>query len=470
MNTHAIIGLFDFLPEIFLSLLMICVLISGLYKDIAKASWWMASIGVFLCIVYLVKCNIYLISPGLIAGVLSNDFKAIVFKGVLLSFTLLILLFYGGMTRVKTWAHGYHEFVVIVLIASIGGMIAISARNFLILYISLELMALSSYVLAAYDRDQKFSTEAGMKYFILGSLSSCIFIFGMSYIYGFTGSLSYYVVGDLLASGQYSTGLLAGIFILLIALLFKLSIFPFHFWAPDIYQGSPFISVAFFASIPKFAVVCVLINIIQFVIGSIHNIWSSSFIFLAIISMIIGSLGAISQTSFKRLMGYSTVLNMGFVLLALGSGSNGQSAAILYQMIYSIASIGLFATLAISISPSASDYPIDSLAGFGKVKKLAAFSISVFMFSLVGIPPLAGFFAKFYVIEEIIRSGLYISAIITLMISVISAYYYINVVKVMYFMTPSDKQERLHESSMLVFVITVCTVITLLYPMIQQLL
>jgi len=470
MNTHAIIGLFDFLPEIFLSCLMVCILISGLYKDIAKASWWIASIGVFLSICFLLKANGLLVSNGLVADVVSNDFKGIIFKSFLLSFTLLILLFYGGMTRVKTWAHGYHEFVVIVLIASIGGMIAISARNFLILYIALELMALSSYVLAAYDRDQKFSTEAGMKYFILGSLSSCIFIFGMSYIYGFTGSLSYYVVGDLLASGQYSSGLLAGIFILLIALLFKLSIFPFHFWAPDVYQGSPFISVAFFASVPKFAIVCVFINIIQFVIGGIHNIWANSFIFLGITSMIIGSLGAISQTSFKRLMGYSTVLNMGFVLLALSTGPHGHSAAILYQIIYSIASIGLFATLTISISPNANDYPIASLAGFGKVKKLAAFSISVFMFSLVGIPPLAGFFAKFYVIETLIERHLYISSVIVLLISVISAYYYINIVKIMYFIQPSDKQEKLHESSMLVFVITVCTVITLFYPMIQQLL
>ncbi len=470
-------------PEIILTLSTVIILISGLYSSISKASWWLGCFAVALTIVFMIGNHAYIDTNNIsVLGGIANDPMSLMLKFVVLSFAFLILIFYGGMVRVipqkeaiiqqssmKSWAHESHEFVVIILLATIGAMITISARNFLILYVALELIALASYILASYDRDNLLSTEAGMKYFVLGSLASCIMIFGMSFIYGFSGSLSFYKLHNLLADGLYSSGLISGIAIFLIGILFKLSIAPFHFWTPDIYQGSPIISVAFFASIPKFAVLCALINIINLSISDISHLWSKFFIALSIMSMIIGAFGAIIQKSFKRLMGYSTVLNMGFVLLALATASkDGYVAALIYQILYAVSSIGIFAILAITTPQDAQDYEISSLAGFGLIKKLAAFAMSIFMFSLVGIPPMAGFFAKFYVIRNAVANHLYVAAIVALIISVASAFYYINIVKVMYFTQPSEKQIRLNESSSLGFVISICVAITMLLPVIQN--
>lgn len=467
MKEYMLIDFVPFIPEILLSILAIFILIIGLYGQISKAAWWIAAVAV-LGVISFINQNPVLLTKNIILGGLFNHPMSIWIKTILLCFTLLILIFYGGLSRVKLFTHGRHEFVVIVLLGCIGSMIAISSRNFLYLYIALELVSLSSYILAAYDRDLKFSTEAGMKYFILGSLSSCLMVFGMSYIYGFSGSLLFSDVASLLKQGVYSPGLIAGIFLFLCGILFKLSIYPFHFWIADIYQGSPLISVAFFTTIPKFASIAAMLNIINYVIGNVIEIWQTSFIILSVLSMLVGALGAITQTSLKRLMGYSTILNMGFVLFALSMNtSKGFSAAIIYQIIYSISCLGLFATLSITTNPSAEDYDIKTLEGFGFVKKLAAFSISIFMFSLVGIPPMAGFFAKFYVIESAIDLEMYQVAIAILLITVISAFYYINIVKVMYFSLPSEKQLKLHESTLLVFIISLCTVIILIFPLIQ---
>lgn len=462
--------LIPFSLEILIALTAAILLVLGLYGSLSKAIWWISGICIIVSIILFTNNESYL-SQGEVLEGMTNDQLTSWFKAVLLSFTALILLFYGGLTRVKVWNHGHHEYVILVLLASVGGMAAISARNFLFLYVALELMALVSYVLASYDRENKLSSEAGMKYFILGSLSSCVLVFGMSYIYGFSGSLSFNSIQELIFNGTYSVGLLTGIMIFIIGILFKLSVAPFHFWTPDIYQGSPLISVAFFSSVPKFTSVIVLINIVNLVISDIQNLWSPFFVILSIISMIVGSVGAIVQKSFKRLMGYSAVLNLGFVLLAISTGTKqGYDAAIMYQIIYSVSSIGLFATLAITSIPDSGDYEISQLRGFGRVKKMAAFAIGVFMFSFVGIPPLAGFFGKFYVIAGLVGKGYYLASVCALLISVISAFYYINIVKVMYFMQPEEKQIRLHESSSLGLVITFCAGFVLIFPLIQHLL
>lgn len=455
-------------PEIFTGVIACFALILGLYKSFSKAIWWISGSLMLVVLIYLLSNN-GIVTQGDIFGGYSNDNLAIWLKSVLLSFTLLLLIFYGGMTRVKIWVHGHHEFVVLILLAAIGGMVAISARNFLILFVAIELVSIISYIIVAYERDNPLSVEAGMKYFILGSLASCIMIFGMSYIYGFSGSLSFASIKLILSKHLYSAGLIAGIFIFLAGLFFKMSLAPFHFWIPDIYQGAPFVSTAFLASIPKFIAVIVLINIVNFVIIDIKEFWEHGFILISILSMVIGAFGAIKQSSIKRLMGYSAVLNMGFVLLAIATASTkGFVAAIIYQIIYSLSSIGLFANLAITIFPDAEDYPISNLIGFGIVKKLAAFSMSIFMFSMAAIPPLAGFFGKFYVLSSSINNGFYVASIIALLVSVIAAYYYINIVRLMYFSQPIGKTQRLHESSALVFVISISIAIILLFPFIPH--
>jgi NADH-quinone oxidoreductase subunit N len=458
-----------FIPEFIIAIAAFISLVLGLYGNISKAIWWIGSIFLILSIYLLIKFPIF-ISNKIVLGGLANDHVSIWIKVILLFFAILIAFFHGGMSRVRIWHHGHHEFIVLMLLATVGAMFAVSARNFLILFVSIELVSLVSYIIAAYDRDNKFSSEAGMKYFILGSLASCIMIFGLSYIYGFSGSLSFSGVNFILAKNVHSTGLIAGLAIFLCGIFFKLSIVPFHFWTPDIYQGSPFISVAFLTSIPKFTFVVVLVNLVNLVMMDIKSLWQNLFIILALSTILVGALGAIVQKSLKRLMGYSAVLNLGFVLLAISTGtSKGFAAAIIYQLIYSLSSIGLFATLAITIFPDAEDYLISNLSGFGIVKKLAAFSMSVFMFSMAGIPPLAGFFAKFYIISALINQFQYVALIIALLSSVIAAFYYINIVRTMYFIQPQDRTLRLHESSALAFVISISTGFVLLFPFLQHL-
>jgi NADH-quinone oxidoreductase subunit N len=466
--SEILLNFIPFIPELVVAFGAFICLILGLYGNMSKAIWWISAVFVTISLAMLLKTPIFVTSKEILGG-LANDPVTIWLKLIILFFTLLLFCFHGGISRVRIWNHGHHEFIVLILLAVVGAMFAISARNFLILFVSIELVSLVSYIIAAYDRDNKFSSEAGMKYFILGSLASCIMIFGMSYIYGFSGSLSFSGVNLILSKNLYSAGLIAGLVIFLCGIFFKLSIVPFHFWTPDIYQGSPLISVAFLTSIPKFTYVVVLVNLVNLVLIDVKSLWQTLFMVFAIASILVGALGAIVQKSLKRLMGYSTILNLGFVLLAISTGtSKGFAAAIMYQLIYSLASIGLFATLAITIFPDAEDYKISNLAGFGTVKKLAAFSLSVFMFSMAGIPPLAGFFAKFYVISAMVNQFQYVAAVIALLSTVISAFYYINIVRTMYFTQPSDKALRLHESSALVAVISISTGLTLLFPFIQQ--
>jgi NADH-quinone oxidoreductase subunit N len=463
MSSDILLQLIPFAPEIFIIALAIFCLIFGLYNSFSKAIWWVASIGLIFCLLLMSKNDALIVTKPVLGGIVNEEIS-IWLKSILISFTILILIFYGGLNRVKVYEHGRHEFVIIILIATVGSMFAISARSFLVLYIALEIVSLSSYILASYDRDLNFSAEAGVKYFILGSLSSCLMIFGMSYIYGFSGAFDYASV-SFISQENLSIGLASGIFLFCCGLLFKLSIFPFHFWTPDIYQGSPFISVAFFTSIPKFASIAGMYNIIKYVISGFDYLWFNGLVIIAIASMVIGGVGALQQKSFKRMIGYSTILNMGFILLSLSLNStNGFTAAIIYQVVYSVSTLGLLAALAITTSPSSEDYQISTLSGFGFVKKLAAFSISIFMFSLVGIPPLAGFFAKFYVIEALVNKQMYSIAAIVLLISVVAAFYYINIVKVMYFSTPNEKQLKLHESTAMVFVISICTFIAMFFP------
>ncbi|MDX2049795.1 MAG: NADH-quinone oxidoreductase subunit N [Rickettsiaceae bacterium] len=458
--------IFGVMPEAYLSVISILLLIIGLYGNLSKAIWWIASILLIPVIINLLSNNGFTPENEILGGLKNTSF-ALMIKAFILSFGMLILIFYGGLGRIKIWRHGHHEYVILILLSCVSGMIAVSASNFLILYTSLEIMALINYVLASYDRESKISQEAGIKYFILGSLSSCIMVFGMSYTYGFSGSLSFEHIHNVLTLKTYSPALLAGLTMFIAGILFKLSIAPFHFWTQDVYQGSPLISVAFFASIPKITVLASLINIISGVIYPLHHLWQNIFIALAVLSMVIGGFGGIAQTSLKRLISYSTIFNMGFILLAIScANEEAFRAAIMFQIIYSLASIGLLATLSITIVPSSDDYPIANLIGFGIVKKLAAFAISIFTFSFIGIPPLAGFFGKIYILAASIKSHLYITSVTALILSVVASTYYLSILKTMYFTQPSGKQIRLHEASSVTLVAYICAVFILLFPFI----
>ncbi len=462
-----LMSIFPIIPEICVGLISIFCLITGLYHSMAKAIWWIAAGLLLILLVMIMKFSpIFLTQDVVLGGIINNPINMWQ-KTMLISFTILILIFYGGMGKIKYWHHGHHEYICLLLFSLAACMIAISARDFLILYTSLELVAIVGYIFACYDRNTSFSAEAGMKYFILGSLISSTMIFGMSYIYGFAGSLLFGDIKVIMNTGWYSPGLIVGLLFFIIGILFKLSVAPFHFWTQDVYQGAPFTSLAYFSSLPKFTALITLINIIEYVIIDIKHLWQDAFIILAITSMMIGGFGAILQNSFKRLIGYSTILNAGFVMLALSLGNpSGYGAAIMYQIIYSVCMIGLIGVLAITIVPFAEDYSIDNLVGFGVVKKLGAFAMSIFIFSLVGIPPLAGFFGKYYIIAAVLDSEYYVASIIALLVTVISSFYYINIVRLIYFTPPNIPQIRLHETSSIVLIIFICAVFITLFPLI----
>ncbi|MDX1924015.1 MAG: NADH-quinone oxidoreductase subunit N [Rickettsiaceae bacterium] len=454
------------IPEISLTLIALFCMILGLYGSMAKAIWWIAGILIIPFIIFLFGFGGENISGNVTLGSLVINLHTQFEKGILLFFALLLLLFYGGLGRIRYWTHGHHEYIVLLLLSTISGMIAISARDFLVLYASLELMSLVGYVFASYDRDSVLSSEAGMKYFILGSLVSCIMLFGMSYIYGFSGSLSFADIRAFIANNPSNPGLIAGLMIFLFGILFKLSLAPLHFWTQDVYQGSPLISVAYFSSIPKFVTLVSLLNIRGYVLPDLTAVFAPMWIGVALVSMFIGAFGAIAQTSLKRLIGYSAILNSGFVLLGMSAlETHGLSESLIYQIIYSVSAIGLLAVLAITIVPEADDYPVQNLSGFGAVKKLAAFSISVFIFSLAGIPPLAGFFGKALVIWCALTAEYFVSSTISVLLSVVAAFYYINIVRLIYFSAPTIPQIRLHESSCLVIVISFATAFVILFPL-----
>lgn len=457
------------LPEISVLATALFVLVAGLVKNYAKACWWIAILGISVAAYYSLNFEQNLTIIDLFDGMIMIDNSSQLIKLVLIILTMLILIFYGGVIKIKNWDYGLHEYIFITLLALIGSMLLVSSRNLLMFYVSLELVSLSSYVLVAYDRDKLLSTESGVKYFILGSLSSCILIFGLSFIYGFSGTLDFKELNSFLNYQHLSPGIMIGFFLLIASLLFKLSIVPFHAWTTDVYQGAPLIVVAFISSVPKLAMVSGLINIINWLLVDLKNEWSHIFIVFGLLSVIFGSFGAIVQNSIKRLMGYSAILNMGLVLLVLSSASTrGFSAALIYQIIYGIAVIGLFATLSISIDPESEDFEINELSGFGRVKKLAAFSISVFMFSIAGIPPFAGFFGKYLIFSSLIDQGYYLISGVTILITVASAFYYINIIKVIYFLPPVKKVLRLHETKCLITVSAICTVISLTLPLLVK--
>lgn len=344
------------------------------------------------------------------------------------------------------------EFLALMMISTVGGMFLISANDFLTFYLALELQGLALYLLASMNKKSAQSSEAGMKYFILGSVASGILLFGVSLIYGFSGTTSFTTLSELYAGGQSQVpmAVLMGFILVIIAMFFKISAAPFHMWAPDVYQGSPTIVTTFFATVAKFVSTMVLIRLFYTVALSWVGI-NKILIFVALASILVGSFGAIWQKNIKRLLAYSSIGHIGFVILGLAAfNREAISACVFYMVIYAILSLGSFGFLNLICSKDESKagqeddaendkiFDISSLSGLAKTNPVMAMSFAVLMFSTAGIPPFAGFFSKFYVIMAALRGGFMIPAIAAIILSVVSAYYYLRIVKVMYFDEPKD--------------------------------
>src|SRR6195952_1523346 len=324
---------------------------------------------------------------------------------------------------------------LMVLLSTLGMMVLISAGDLIMLYLGLELMSLALYVVAASNRDNAKSTEAGLKYFVLGALSSGMLLYGASLIYGFTGTVSF--AGIAAAARTGSVGIVFGLVFLLAGLCFKVSAVPFHMWTPDVYEGAPTPVTAFFASAPKVAALAVFTRVALTAFPGIVPQWQQIVVFVAIASMVLGSFAAIGQKNIKRLMAYSSIGHMGFALVGLASGTvEGAQGVLVYAAIYVAMTLGSFSVILTMKRNGQAVEQISDFAGLSRTNPMLAFFFAMLLFSLAGIPPLAGFFAKWYVFVAAINAHLFTLAVIGVLSSVVGAYYYLTIVKVMYFEEP----------------------------------
>ena len=331
------------------------------------------------------------------------------------------------------------EIPVLILLATAGMMMMVSAGDLIALYLGLELQSLALYVLAAIRRDDLRSSEAGLKYFVLGALSSGMLLYGASLIYGFTGTTSFAGIAAVAksASAPGNIGLIVGLVFLLVGLAFKIAAVPFHMWTPDVYEGAPTPITAFFAAAPKLAAFALLTRVLSTAFPGLTAEWRQIVIFLSIASMLLGAFGAIGQTNIKRLMAYSSIGHVGFALVGLAAASEaGIEGVLVYLAIYLVMTLGTFACILAMRRKDTNVEEIAELGGLAETNLTMAFLLGVLLFSLAGVPPLAGFFAKLWVFSAAVKAGLYPLAVIGVVASVIGAYYYLRIVKVMFFDEP----------------------------------
>lgn len=421
------------LPEIFLAVTGMILLVAGVIRGNQSTSFisWCA-IGAFAI-------------TGMLLLSINWDDKAILNNMFRITpFTAFIkLLILSGLIATVALSVRYlqqemisrFEYPILVLFAGVGMMIMVSANNLLSLYVGFELQSLALYVLAAFRRDHAKSSEAGLKYFVLGALASGMLLFGVSMIYGFTGSLEYgKIAGSLVGVDGVAMGFMVGMVFVLVGVAFKISAVPFHMWTPDVYEGAPTSVTAFFAIVPKLAAVAVLMQLLYGPFGGMSEHWQQIIWFLAAASMTWSALAGLVQKNIKRLMAYSSIGNMGYALVGLITGTpQGASAVVLYMVIYMVMTIGTFGIILGMRRGGRAVETINDLAGLSRTSPLMAYALTILMFSMSGIPPMAGFFGKLFVFQAAVAGEFYILAVLGVITSVIAAYYYLRIIKVMFF-------------------------------------
>ena len=367
-----------------------------------------------------------------------------------------------GFARLENFSR--FEYPIVVLLATLGMLLMVSANDLIALYLGLEMQALALYVVAAINRDSLRSTEAGLKYFVLGALSSGMLLYGASLVYGFTGHTGFEGIAIAMTE-ERSLGLVFGIVFILAGIAFKISAVPFHMWTPDVYEGAPTPVTAFFAAAPKMAAMAMLVRVVHGAFEPAASDWRQIITFISIASMVLGAFAAIGQTNIKRLMAYSSIGHMGFALVGLAAGSEeGVSGVILYMIIYMAMTLGTFACILAMRRRDGMVEGICELAGLSKTNPVMALVLTAFMFSLAGIPPLAGFWAKYFVFLAAIQAELYLLSVIGVIASVIGAFYYLRIIKIMWFDEP--EQGFVPMASELRLVLLVSGVFTIFYVII----
>jgi NADH-quinone oxidoreductase subunit N len=418
-----------FLPEIFLALailttLMIGVFFKNSYNLVTKIIY-----GILVALI-LIVLNSFNVSFKLFSdSFISNSFTSF-FKILILTGTFFVLIITQSFIKNKKIDN--FEYPLVLLLSILGMFIMISANDLILFYLGLELQSLALYILASLDRDNLKSNESGLKYFILSALASGLLLYGCSLLYGFSGSTNFQVIG-LKANNENLGSIFAMVFIL-VGLAFKVSAVPFHMWTPDVYEGSPSSVTSFFAVVPKVAGIAVFIRFMQIPFGQLVDHWQTILIFISLASMILGAVAAIGQTNIKRLIAYSSIGHIGYALAGISTNTvSGYSSSIVYISIYVVMNLGIFACIFLMKRDGEYCENINDLSGISKHHPILSISLLIILFSLAGIPPLAGFFAKFYIFMSVIESGMYTLAIVGLLSTVISAFYYLRIIKIIYF-------------------------------------
>ena len=430
------------LPEILLALFAIAALLGGVYtgKDRSAPLILWLTVGFMLFLAVLVGATSGEARP-VFGGLMVDDyFSRFARILILISGAMVLLMGQGYMQRNDLLRF---EYPVLVALATVGMMVMVSAADLITLYMGLELQSLALYILAAFRRDSARSTEAGLKYFVLGALASGLLLYGASLVYGYAGTTQLAGIASVIEAGQLPLGLLMGLAFMLAGLAFKVSAVPFHMWTPDVYQGAPTAVTAFFATAPKVAAMALLARVLHDGFGAAPGDWSQIIAFLAVASVFVGAIGALLQTDIKRLMAYSSISHMGFALIGLAAGTAaGVQATLLYMAIYVVMSVGVFAFILSMRRDGRQVARIDDLHMLSTAQPLSALALLVLMFSLAGVPPLVGFWAKFSVLAAAVNAGMVWLAVAGVIASVIGAFYYLRIVYYMYFGEEREALDR----------------------------
>ncbi|MDC3082346.1 NADH-quinone oxidoreductase subunit NuoN [Candidatus Pelagibacter sp.] len=429
------------LPEIFISVSIMLFLLVGVFKkNSASLIYNLSNISLVILLALIINFNsldtIYLFNNSYLIDNLSNYMKIIlVGSGIFVMLT--------GSKYIQVINLNKIEYPILILSSILGMMIMISSNDLIVFYMGLELQSLALYVLASFNRDNLLSTESGLKYFVLSALSSGLLLYGCSLTYGFSESTNFDQI--LINSTEFNYGTTFGIVFILVGLAFKISAVPFHMWAPDVYQGSPTSVTLFFAILPKIAALSVFIKFLYTPFANMNDQWQTIIVFISIASMIFGAVAAIGQKNLKRLIAYSSISHMGYALAGLATVSNqGIQSSITYISIYLVMNLAFFSCLFMLKRNNKYYENIEDLSGLSKKHPILSFSLLIVLFSLAGIPPLAGFFAKFYVFLAVIEQSMYFLAIVGLLATVVAAFYYLRIIKIIYFDPEKEEYETSH--------------------------
>ncbi len=453
------INLNSIYPEIFLAISILFSLIYGVFRNNSSKEVFIITILSLVIILTFILNSPLENEKTFFNESYKIDYFSNLMKIIAIVATIFVLI--SSFSYLKSLKIFKIEYPILIASSLLGILVMISSMNLIVFYVGLELQSLALYVLASFNRDQIKSSEAGLKYFVLSALSSGLLLYGCSLIYGFTGSTDFITISQFLSNDSF--GIKFAIVFILVGLSFKISAVPFHMWAPDVYEGSPTTVTLFFALIPKVAILAVLIKILYIPFFNLIDQWQVIIIFLSISSMTFGAIAAIGQKNLKRLMAFSSIGHMGYVLAGIATGTNqGIESSITYIIIYITMTLGFFVCLLMIKKNDLYYENIEDLSGLSKSHPILSICFLIMLFSLAGIPPLAGFFGKFYIFLAVIEQKMYFLAIVGLIATVISAFYYLRIIKVIYFDEEKEKYETEQHFGLKVS-LAITTFITLLF-------